>query len=280
MTDLQPLPAFAGILKQQETFGTGRTDDLGDRLNTEFDKVLLQSGWDVSPGVLMMLTALAGLLAGGLVLVIQENFLTAALSFGIAALAPIGAVYAARARRQKKMMDQLPEAVDELARAARTGRSLEQCFRVVATDTPSPLGDEFRLCAQKLDLGLALRDAIKDLPTRTGLVSLNILVMALSVHMVTGGDLVHVLDRLAHTLRARIQYLGRLAAATAASRATAILMIVLPPMILLFFMLRDANYFQELMSTPYGRGMTLVAVGLDIIGILWVLRILRTSQQT
>jgi tight adherence protein B len=170
--------------------------------------------------------------------------------------------------------------VDELGRAARTGRSLEQCLSLVADDTPSPLGDEIRLCARKLELGIGLRAALEALPERTGLVSLNVLVLALSVHLVSGGDLVSVLERLSRTIRERMLYVGRLRAVTAASRATAILMIVLPPAILGFFMIRDAEYFSKLFAATWGRNITVAAIVLDAIGIAWVMRILKTSKQT
>lgn len=125
--------------------------------------------------------------------------------------------------------------------AAKTGRSLDQCMQLVAEDTPSPLGDELRLCVQKMDLGMSVSEAIRDLPYRTGVVSLNVLRTALTVHHQTG-DLISVLDRLSSTIRDRISYLGRLKAATAASRASAIMMLIIPPGVVVFFLFRDPDY--------------------------------------
>ena len=69
-------------------------------------------------------------------------------------------------------------------------------------------------------------------------------------------------------------------AATAASRATAILMIVLPPAVLAFFVYRKPTYLDELMSSTWGRNSTILAVCLEIIGALWVMRILKDSEQS
>ena len=240
---------------------------------------MIQSGLDISPGLLLALTLCSAVAVGGLVFVIQENPLTAAMGLAIGSMIPIIATVVARGRRQHKMMDQLPDMVDELARAAKTGRSLEHCFTMVAENTAVPLGDELRLCAKKLDMGLSFRLAMLELPMRTGLTSLNILVMALAVHQLTGGDLVSVLERLSRTIRERTQFLGRLRAMTAASRATAILMIALPPGILAFFVFRDPDYFAKLMDAKWGRNITIAAVVLDIVGVIWVLRILKNSQR-
>lgn len=277
---LKPLPEFAGILRDDETYGTGAGQDVDDRLNSWFDKVMLQSGLGLSPALVLMLTVFAGVTLGGLVWVIQENLVTTAMACGLGSVLPIAVAIVLRSRRQQKMLTQMPEMVDELARAARTGRSIEQCFALVAQDTAAPLGDELRLCAGKLELGLGLRAALEDLPSRSGLVSLSILVMALSVHLISGGDLVSVLERLARTIRERIQFLGRLRAATAASRATALLMVVLPPGIFAFFLFRDPAYFSNLMGAPWGRNITLLGFLLDIVGVVWVLKILKNSSQS
>jgi len=170
--------------------------------------------------------------------------------------------------------------LEELARAAKTGRSVEQSLEMVSADTPAPLGDELKLAAGRLKMGVQLKDALRDLPHRTGLMTLSLLCTTLTVQQQTGGDLVTVLERLSRTVRDRVAFLGRLRAATAASRATAILMIVLPPAVLAFFIIRKPTYMQELFSSAWGRNATILAVVLEVVGALWIMRILKTSQQT
>jgi tight adherence protein B len=135
------------------------------------------------------------------------------------------------------------------------------------------------MATRKMALGVPLDSAMSQLPLRTGLVSTSVFVTALSVHRQTGGDLVKVLERLAHTIRDRIQFHGRLRAATAASRATAILMIVLPPAILTFFVVRDPEYLSNLMASSWGRVVTATACVLEVVGALWVLAVLRSTQR-
>lgn len=285
LPNLQPIPhktEFSDILKQEETFGNGdpKATTIDDRLNNSFDRLMTQSGLDMSPTVLLFLSLLCGITLGGVIFVLQENLLTTAVGFSLGLAIPTLYAMFARSQRQKKVLEQLPYMVDELARAASTGRSIQQCFGMVSKDTPDPLGGELRRCASKLDLGVPMKQALMGLPERTGIVSLNIFSMALATHMQTGGDLVTVMERLARTIRERSLYLGRLRAATAASRATAILMIVLPPIIFLFFMLRDPNYFTNLMASTWGRRITITAVLLDIIGVVWVLRVLQDSRNS
>lgn len=276
---IHPRPEFAGILRDRELFGSWDQDTSSDRLNRWFDTLMIQSGLPLAPSLVLFLCVCAAVTFGGAAFVVQENLLTTAVGTLFGLMLPIAVAMLARSRRQKQIVAQLPGMLDELARAARTGRSIEQCLELVAQDTANPLGAELRIGTRRLQMGLTVKEALQDLPYRTGLINLNLLVMTLAVHQQTGGDLVTVLERLARTIRDRLLYLGRLKAATSASRATAILMIALPPAVLAFFMVRDPEYFTLLMNSAWGRTATLLALALEVVGTAWVLRILRSSQQ-
>lgn len=273
-------PDFSGILKEQETYGTGRGEGAADQINSWFDDLMLQSGMGISPSMMVALSMCSAVTLGGLMFVIQENLLTTALGGLIGFILPVIVAIIIRTQRQDKITSQIPPMLEELARAAKTGRSVEQSLQMVAADTPDPLGSELKLVTGRVEMGVQLKDALRDLPRRTGLMTLGLMCMTLVVQQQTGGDLVLVLERLSRTVRDRLLFMGRLRAATAASRATAILMIVLPPAVLAFFVYRKPNYLDELLSSSWGRGTTILAVCLEIVGALWVLRILKDSEQS
>jgi len=271
---------FSGILKERETFGTGQGDDTADQINSWFDDLMLQSGLGISPTMLLATCLCTGVTLGGLIFVIQENLLTTAVATLIGFMLPVFVAIIARTRRQDAMTGQIPAMLEELARAAKTGRSVEQSLSMVADDTPSPLGAELKLASGRVEMGIPLKDALRDLPHRTGLMTLNLLCMTLTVQQQTGGDVATVLERLSRTVRDRLLFQGRLRAATAASRATAILMIVLPPSVMAFFIFRKPTYLTELMASSWGRNSTITAVCLEIIGAIWIMQILKSSEQT
>jgi tight adherence protein B len=277
---ITPQPGFADILRESVAYGTNEGDSTGEKINGWFDRLMVQSGMNVAPAVLLLLCIASAVAVGGLAFVVQENLFSTALAALIGGGLPVALALVARRRRQKTILRQMPNMIGELARAARAGRSLPQCLHMVAEDTPAPLGEELRLCDQRLQMGISLPEAIEPLPERTGVMTLKVLVTALAVHHQTGGNLVEVLERLQRTIRDRLAFLGRLQTATAASRATALLMLILPPAILAFFIFREPNYFTELMDSTWGRGFTIAGIALQFIGSVWVLRILRNSQRT
>lgn len=270
---------FSGILKERETFGTGRGDDTADQINSWFDDLMLQSGLGLSPSMLLAICLCTGVALGGLIFVVQENLLTTALGTMVGFILPVVIVTVVRTRRQDKISSQIPPMLEELARAAKTGRSVEQSLGMVSADTPDPLGAELKLATGRVEMGIPLKDALRDLPHRTGLMTLSLLCMTLTVQQQTGGDVVTVLERLSRTVRDRLLFQGRLRAATAASRATAILMLVLPPAVLTFFVVRKPTYLTELLSSSWGRNSTILAICLEIVGAIWIMRILKSSQQ-
>jgi tight adherence protein B len=277
----EPLPAFSKILRDQELFGSRNDDEsLGNSINIWFDTLMIQSGIGVGPSVMLFLCALSGMTLGGFVFIIQENLLSAMMLGTMGFVAPVAVTVFMRSRRQKLMMALLPSMIDELARAAKTGRSIEQCWELVGNDTPSPLGGELQECSRRMKMGEDLAQAIRELPYRTGLITLNILVTALSVHQSSGGDLVSVLERLSQTIRDRLLFLGRLRAATVGSRLTAILMLLLPVAIVIFFSVSDPLYVQKLMDSDIGRKVTLTAIAMEIFGSLFILKILQSSQRS
>jgi tight adherence protein B len=277
---IDPLPAFSDILRDNESFAVNDEEGIGNSINTWFDDLMIQSGVGIGPSLMLTLCLFSGVVLGGVVLVTLENPLSAAVSGVVGAIAPLVVVTGLRQRRRKQMMDQLPAMIDELARAAKTGRSIEQCWELVAADTPAPLGNELTDCSHRMRMGEDMPNALRELPRRTGIITLNILVTALSVHQQTGGDLISVLERLSETIRDRLLFLGKLRAATVGSRWTSILMLVLPPLIIIFFSFQDPTYLPRLMASDMGRTATIGGVVCELIGTLLILRILQSSQRS
>lgn len=271
---------FSDILKQEERFAETSSANVSSQLNGWYDRLMVQAGIEMSPSTIIYLCLFSALTFGGVAFVFRENLLASAVLGMMGYMLPIGIAMLLRSRRQSDMMKQMPAMLEELARAAKTGRSLEQCYQTVAEGASGALGHELRRGVRRMQMGVDMNAALGELPDRTGMVTMNILVTALSVHQQMGGDLVMVLERLSKTIRDRLLFLGRLRAATIASRATAILMLVLPPAILAFFIFRDPSYFDNLMASNWGRWATVAAFGLQIIGSFLIIVILRNSQRT
>ncbi len=270
---------FDGILKEDVRFSSSNKDSVGDAVNGWFDRLMLHSGIRTPPAVWLMLCPLVGATFGGTMFVVTENILMAAVGFFFGLAIPIVIAIVQRTKRQTKIVEQMPGMAEALARAARTGRNVLHSFRTVAADTPAPLGDELRLVVRRTELGMDLGTAVRDLTDRTGVKTLTMFSSAVGVNQDTGGDLVQVLERLAMAVRDRLHFVNRMRAATIASRLGTLLMLVVPPLVVLFFSLNRQNYNAEQLSSFWGRLSGGLAIGLQGIGGLAVVRILNRSAR-
>ena len=66
-----------------------------------------------------------------------------------------------RRKRFNKFEQGLPEALDLMVSALRAGHSLVAALRLVAYESPDPIGGEFRICFDEQNYGLELRTAME-----------------------------------------------------------------------------------------------------------------------
>lgn len=272
-------PEFAGLLKEHQPFSQGTAAGPSESVNGWFDTLMVQSGIRSSPAMWLGLSVVTGLTLGGMAFVLSEQLFPSIFSAVVGLFIPVLIAVVQRFRRQSAIMQQLPAMAEEMARAARSGRNVEKAFHTVAGDTASPLGDELRTSARRVEMGLDLASAIEDLPYRTGVSTLTIFTSAVAVHQDTGGDLISVLERLATSVRDRLHFVARMRAATIASRLGTVMMMVVPVLVISFYLFRDPLYLDRLMSSFWGRLSLWMALLLQITGCVSVLRILSRSSR-
>ena len=135
-------------------------------------------------------------------------------------LLPLAWVVYQRSVRLRRLNLQLPEAVDLMARALRTGYSLPSSLVMVAEEMPDPLGSEFRRTSDELNFGLPFQEALRDMARRIPITDLRFLITAILVQKETGGNLVELFDKTVAVLRSRIQLERKVRVYTAQGRLT------------------------------------------------------------
>ncbi len=279
LMSLERRPEFAGLLRENHQFASGSGKGVGESVNGWFDRLMIQSGIRINPMVWLGLCLLSGLTLGGIAFVYSERPIPTVFLGLAGLLLPLGITVALRDLRQKKIMSQLPGMADELARSARAGRNLEQSLMLVAADTDAPLGDELKVSARRMEMGLDVGSAVRDLSDRTGVSTLTMFSSALSLHQDTGGDLIVVLERMATSVRDRLHFVARQRAATVASRWGAALMVTIPLIVLMIYTVWYPDYLTRLTESSVGRLSLWLAIAGQLLGSFFVYRILSRSAR-
>lgn len=240
-----------------------------------FGRLVKDTGlpWTSTVGTLWLV--FCGAIVGAALFVFNEQPLTAIVGVSLGMAAALAYLMVRRARHVRLLQDQLPTALDMLARSMRAGQSLDQAVELVGRQSPDPLAAEFRFCAKQLAMGLSMPAVMRSLVDRVRLFDVRIFTAALSVHRRTGGNIAKVLERLARVIRDRLNYRRQLRAVTGAGRLSAILIGMIGPLLFIYMSLFQPQYLQTMMESPLGQSLLISAVVLEVIGIVWTIRLLR-----
>jgi tight adherence protein B len=184
------------------------TISIWDRLLKRFDwveimkKRIQEAGMDWSVGRLTMFMLVAGsaTFVAFRLMVIVPGWLVVVLAGGAAA-APYLVVLRRRSRRLRKLEQQLPDALDTLARALRAGHPVQVALEILAREVVAPLAFEFRKLADERALGMPLEDALDNLCERVPVSEISEFAAAVQMQSRTGGKLHEVLARLSENMR-------------------------------------------------------------------------------
>jgi tight adherence protein B len=224
------------------------------------------------PTFLMSIIGLT--LASGLGILTLTNFWPAAI---VAALIGGALPYMiVRHRRTKRMYafeEMLPEAIDLLGRAIRAGHPLSAGLKMVAEETTEPVQSEFRRTHEENRFGLPFDDALLAMADRVSLIDVRILVTAILIQREVGGNLAEVLDNLANVIRVRFTIRRQLRVYTAQGRFSGYVLAVLPIAVGAAIYSLNPPYIRLLFTDPFGKLMLLTAIVFQIVGFLWIRKI-------
>jgi tight adherence protein B len=193
-------------------------------------------------------------------------------------MTPILFVLNARARRTAKLSEQLPEALDMMARSLRAGHALSAAFRLVAAEMPEPINLEFGRAFEEQNLGLPFERAVENMTRRApNNRDLKIFAVSVNVQKETGGNLAEILEQIADTIRSRYRFYGKLRALTAESRASAYVLGALPCAAGLAIYAFNPSYARILVDDPLGRGFLVYAIVTWIVGFAWMNRMAKVE---
>ena len=178
-----------------------------------------------------------------------------------------------RKSRFKKFGKQLPDALELVGRALRSGHSLASGLHVVVQEMPAPIASEFANVYEAQNLGIPIEQAMRDMLKRMPNLDLKFFVTSVVIQRQTGGDLAEILDKISHIIRERFKILGQVQALTGEGRISGVVLMALP--IALFFVVYHLNpdYIMLLFTDELGRKMIAGAAVLQVLGAVCIKKI-------
>ena len=227
--------------------------------------VLRQAGITMAPGAFLM-TCLAATVAIFVICTQLTNLINAGIFAVIVGLfLPILQVRAKRGERMQKLVQQMPDALDLMARGLKVGHPLNTTLNSVANEMPDPIGSEFGVVVDQVSFGDDLSEAFRDFSYRIDQEDVHYLSTAIAIQHGTGGDLARVLNVLSRTIRDRLNMRKKISALTAEGRLTAAFLSFIPVLIFVAMQVLTPSYYGSIANEPQAIPLGIAIIVLAVL---------------
>lgn len=171
-------------------------------------------------------------------------------------------------RRQKKFLEELPDALDACVRLLQAGMPMTEAISMVAREYTGPLREEMQRIYENQKIGIPLGQAAYETAKRIPLTEVHMFATALQIQSETGSSLSEVLSNLSATIRARFRLRRKIQALSSEAKYSAAIIGALPPLVTLGLYAVNPKYMEPLLFTAKGH-VYLTGCGLwMLMGIL------------
>lgn len=176
-------------------------------------------------------------------------------------------------KRVKAFQGQMVDALNLLSNGLRAGLSLPQAVGMVVAELPAPVSQEFNLILQQNKIGVPLDECFENMKKRMPTQDNEMFVTGISILRETGGNLAETFDTIAYIIRERVRLQQKIDTITAQGRFQAYVMAAMPFVLAGVFASGNPASMLPLVTTPLGIILTIVALGLDFLGLYIILKI-------
>jgi tight adherence protein B len=144
---------------------------------------------------------------------------------------------------------------------------------LVGSESPDPIGIEFKICCDEQNYGLELRTAMDNLVTRVPLQDVRIVTTAILIQKESGGNLAEVLDKTAYVIRERFRLKREVRIHTAQGRMTGWILSFLPIVLGIGLYLVNPDHMSLLWKREIGVKLLYLSAGMTLTGALIIRKI-------
>jgi tight adherence protein B len=244
----------------------------GQRWWQRFETDVELGGFGLSPLAISGWTLVGGIFASLAAAVYFQSLW--GLLVGIAAPLVTRYIVSRRVSKvRKSFTEQLPDNLDVLAGAMRTGHSTMGALSVMVDSGAEPSQSEFRRVLQDEQLGVPLDDALMVMARRMQSYDAEQIALVMRLQREAGGNTAEVLDRVAEVIRGRMELRRLVDVLTAQARISRWVLTSLPIFVLVALVFSSGDYLDPMLNSLIGKIALGVGAIMVLIGSLWIKQI-------
>ncbi|MGF1728167.1 type II secretion system F family protein [Photobacterium kasasachensis] len=186
---------------------------------------------------------------------------------GAVVVAALASYWVMRIRQRKEFEETFPQVLGQISRAVAAGISVPQAIAQVADYQKGMLGREFVLIRDQLEIGISLKQALREACYRLPYSGFHFFVVALVLNEENGGQLREVLHGLSRTLHDNVAIKMKIKSLTAEPRMTAMILASLPVLLISIMFFKNPTAFLNLTNTDAGQFVLAYVVGSMALGL-------------
>jgi tight adherence protein B len=155
-------------------------------------------------------------------------------------------------RRKKMFTKEFANAIDVIVRSVRSGLPTNEALRIVARESPDPVGGEFTRLVEGLKVGVTLEQGLKKMHESMPTSEVGFFAIVMTIQAKSGGNLSEALSNLAVVLRDRKRLQGKIKAMSSEAKASAGIIGSLPPAVMGLVWLSTPDYINLLFTERFG----------------------------
>jgi tight adherence protein B len=230
-----------------------------------FEKTLELADIKIEPEWIVAGTVAATGLAFLLIYAITGSYWWSLLAFVVPFVARDWVIRTLK-RRRNRFAEQLPDALQVIASALRTGHSFAGALAVVVESASEPMKSEMQQVVADEQLGVPIQDSLGVVAERMASSDVEQLALVAQLQRDAGGDAAEVIDRVAETVRERFDLKRLIQTLTMQGRMSRWIVSALPIVIVVAIKLENPHYFHPLVSTLGGKIILILAAAWAIAG--------------
>jgi tight adherence protein B len=239
------------------------------------DRLLQQSGLELHVAGFLGISLMMAL--GGAMLATLLGLSSIVIIAMAAGLTVIPWLYVVNTKRKRMdtIEQQLPDALDLMARAMLAGHAFPSALKMVGEEMPQPVAGEFHIVFDEINYGISIQDALTNLATRVPSTDLRYFVISVLIQRETGGNLAELLGNISALIRARLKLLGTVRVLSAEGVLSAKILTALPFVLAFTINALNPGFLSQLWTDPMGIKLIGFALGMMVVGVFWMWRVIK-----
>ncbi len=178
------------------------------------------------------------------------------------------------ARKRKRFAEQLPDALQVIASALRSGHSFAGALAVVVDSSAEPMKSEMQRVVADEQLGVPMQNSLLVVAQRMDSRDLEQLALVAELQQESGGNAAEVIDRVAETVRERFDLQRLVDTLTMQGRMSRWIVSALPIGIVLILQIENPHYLHPLIESTAGKVALALVVAWAVAGSFVIKKII------